>query len=118
MATQLTTTREQRGEAIAKLNGQINRVDDNAYIVKSQSRNGDYCVTKVDGAWLCACPDNAYRHVKCKHIFAIEFSQSLRAEVAVRRIEPIENLAECIYCGSSNITKDGVSEMKILRGIA
>jgi transposase-like protein len=104
--------REQRGEAIAKLQNQIKRVDELTYTVKSQSHNGEYCVAKVCGEWICECPDNAYRHVKCKHIFAVGLSASFRAEVAVKRIEPIENLTECIYCGSSNIVKDGVRHNK------
>ena len=110
MSKQLTTNREQRGEAIAKLPNQIQRVDECVYVVKSQSGNGEYCVTRVCGEWICECPDNKYRHVKCKHIFAVEFSVSLRE--AVRRIEPIDNLTECIFCGSSNIVKDGVRKNK------
>jgi putative transposase len=112
MATQLQTTREQRGEAIAKLSGQIRRVDESLYTVKSQSGNGEYCVTKVNGEWLCECPDNKFREVKCKHIHAVIFSQSIRAEVAIRRIAPIDNLTECIYCGSKNIRKDGKRKNK------
>src|SRR3990170_7944810 len=103
----LMTNREQRGEAIAKLNGQINRVDDCLYTVKSQSHGGEYCVSKVNGQWICECPDNAFRQVKCKHIIAVELSTTIRAEVAVRRITPIENLSQCVYCGSQNIVKDG-----------
>src|SRR4030043_814559 len=99
MAT-ITTTREERGEAIANLSGQIKRIDDFTYTVKSQSGMGEYIISKVDGEWICECPDNKYRHVKCKHIHAIEFSSKLRAEVKVRTISPIENLTECIYCGS------------------
>ena len=112
MATQLTTTREERGQAIAQLNGQIKRIDELTYVVKSQSHNSEYCITKVDNEWLCECPDNKYRHVVCKHIHAVNFSQSLRAEVKVRSIKPIENLTECIYCGSSNLKKDGVRKNK------
>ncbi len=112
MATQLTTTREERGEAIAKLDGQVKRIDDFTYTVKSQSGMGEYIISKVDGEWICECPDNKYRHVKCKHIHAVVFSQSLRAEVKVRTIAPIENLTECIYCGSSNLKKDGVRKNK------
>src|SRR5450756_2270821 len=37
---------------------------------------------------------------------------SLRAEVKVRTITPIENLTECIYCGSSHIVKDGIRKNK------
>jgi transposase-like protein len=112
MATILTTTREERGQEIAQLNGQVKRIDDFTYTVKSQSRMGEYIISKVDGEWICECPDNKYRHVKCKHIHAIEFSTKLRAEVKVRTISPIENLTECIYCGSSNLKKDGLRKNK------
>lgn len=112
MTTQLTTTREERGETIARHEGQIKRIDEDFYTLKSQSGNGEYAVTKVDKEWICECSDNKYRHVECKHIYAIKFSQSLRAEVAIRRISPIENLTECIYCGSSNLKKKGIRKNK------
>jgi len=112
MATQITTTREERGEAIAKLEGQIKRIDEDFYLVKSQSGNGEYAVTKVDGEWLCQCPDNQYRKVKCKHIHAILFSKSIRAEVAVSRIIPELNIHSCQYCGSESIVKDSVRHNK------
>ena len=38
MATKLLTTREELGQAIAHLNGQVKRVDDYLYTVKSQSK--------------------------------------------------------------------------------
>jgi transposase-like protein len=112
MATRLTTTREQRGQQIAKHNNQIQRIDKTFYTVKSQSHEGEYAVTKVDGEWLCECPDNKYRQVKCKHIYAVIFSQSIRKAVQVRRIEPIQGVNECIYCGSPNIRKDGIRKNK------
>jgi len=112
MATQLTTTREERGEAIARLEGQVKRIDENSYIVKSQSGNGEYAITRINEEWVCECPDNKFRHAKCKHIYAVEISRSLRTEVSVRRIAPVENLSECIYCGSSNLMKKGVRKNK------
>ena len=112
MATQLTTTREERGQTIAQHNGQVSRVDDYLYTVKSQSGNGDYAITKVDNEWVCQCPDNTYRHLECKHIHAVKFSLTIRAEVKVRTISPIENITECIYCGSHNLRKDGVRKNK------
>src|SRR5208283_2910495 len=112
MTTQLTTTREERGQTIAQHNGQVKRIDDYLYTVKSQSGNGEYAVTKVDDEWVCQCPDNTYRHVECKHIHAVNFSLSMRAEVKVRTISPIENLSNCIYCGSPNIVKHGVRKNK------
>jgi putative transposase len=104
--------REQRGIEIAKLGNQIKRLDSYNYIVKSQANHGEYRVFKDGDCWRCECPDHVYRHVDCKHIFAVRFSLSMRAEVSVRRIEPIENLTECIYCGSSNLKKDGVRRNK------
>jgi putative transposase len=112
MTTPLTTTRQERGQQIAKLDGQIKRVDECFYSVKSQSGNGEYAVTKVDGKWICECPDNKYREVKCKHIIAVEISTTIRAEVQVRTIAPIESITECIYCGSSNLKKDGIRKNK------
>jgi putative transposase len=112
MTTQLTTTREERGQTIAQHNGQIKRIDENFYAVRSQSGNGEYVVTKVDHEWICECPDNKYRHTECKHIHAIKFSQTLRAEVAIRKISPIENLSNCIYCGSNNLKKKGIRKNK------
>jgi transposase-like protein len=112
MATKLITTREERGQTIAQHNGQVKRIDDYLYIVKSQSHNGEYTVNKVDGEWLCDCADFNYRNVECKHVYAVNFSLSIRAEVKVRTISPIENLTQCIYCGSTHIVKDGVRKNK------
>lgn len=102
--------REQKGLDIAKLSNQVKRIEENTYAVKSQSNHGEYKVFKVSDEWFCECPDYVYHHLKCKHIFAVEFSVSLRE--AVRKIEPIDNLTECIFCGSSNIVKDGVRKNK------
>jgi len=112
MSKQLTTSREERGEAIAKLQNQIQRVDELTYTVKSQSGNGEYCVTKVCGEWLCECPDNKYRHVKCKHIFAVEFSSQIRKEVQINRVIQEVNVQNCPYCGASNLKKDGIRNNK------
>jgi transposase-like protein len=112
MSKQLTTTREERGEAIAKLSNQIQRVDELTYTVKSQTGNGEYCISKVCGEWLCECPDNKHRHVKCKHIFAVEFSSQIRKEVQINRVIQEVNVQNCQYCGSSNLKKDGIRRNK------
>jgi transposase-like protein/DNA-directed RNA polymerase subunit RPC12/RpoP len=111
MTAQLTT-REERGQTIAQHNGQVKRIDDYLYIVKSQSNNGEYTVNKVNGEWLCDCPDNKYRHAICKHIHAVNFSQSLRAEVAISQIIPEINVSNCQYCGSNEIVKAGLRKNK------
>jgi transposase-like protein len=112
MATKLTTTRKQRGKAIAQLDGQIKRIDSNTYEVLSQSGNGKYEVLNSSIGWMCQCPDHIYRGVTCKHIHAVLISQAIRAEVAVRRIEPINSVTECIYCGSTNFIKKGIRKNK------
>jgi transposase-like protein len=107
MTAQLTTTREERGQTIAQ-QGQVNRIDDFLYVVKSQSGNGDYAVTKVDDEWICQCPDNTYRHLICKHIFAVDFSNKLRSQVATNRVIQEVNVSNCQFCGSENIVKNSV----------
>jgi len=94
------------------MGNQIRRIDGQTYYVRSQSGNGEYQVSNTTDGWTCECPDHRFRGIKCKHIISIEISLSLRAEVAVRRIEPIDNLTECIFCGSTNIVKDGVRKNK------
>lgn len=112
MVNQILVTRQERGQAIAQTVGQVQRVDEITYTVKSQSGNGDYCVTKVCGEWVCECPDNKYRNVKCKHIHAVILSQSIKAEVQVNRVIPEVNIQNCQYCGSPEIVRDGVRHNK------
>ncbi len=40
--------------------------------VPSQTGNGTYQVNLQKGS--CSCPDHEVRQVKCKHIFAVEFT--------------------------------------------
>lgn len=105
------TSRELRGKKIAESPNQITRIDDLAYKVQSQS-NKDlrYDVVSTELGWLCSCPDSMYRQAKCKHIFAVEFSQALRK--AVRKIELVVNPSICQYCNSHNLARDGVRHNK------
>jgi transposase-like protein len=112
MATRLTTTRKERGEAIAKLLNQIQRFDENHYVVKSQTSDGAYNVDRNQGEWTCNCPDHLYRNAKCKHIHAVEFSTQIRKEVQINRIIEEVTVKNCQYCGSSNIKRDGLRKNK------
>jgi putative transposase len=107
-----TDEREQRGKEIAQQPNQVQRVDDNTYTVRSQTNDHEYKVFRVNGEWFCECPDHLYRHQKCKHIFAVEFSASFRTEVQIRRLDNEANVQACKYCGSSEILKDGVRHNK------
>jgi transposase-like protein len=100
--------REKRGLEIANNHkNQIRRVNALSYRVRSQSGNGSYLISQVEDGWSCECPDHRFRGVKCKHIFAVEFSIALRRTVE-RIVEPTVNPQACQICGSENIVKDGV----------
>jgi putative transposase len=106
------TTREERGQTIAKLNGQVKRIDNTTYTVKAQSNDGEYTIHKLGEEWVCSCPDNQYRHVICKHIYDIDFSVSLRKTVRANRVIQEVNVSICQFCGSSNLKKDGIRKNK------
>jgi putative transposase len=104
--------RQEKGQAIAQVSGQVKRIDDYLYIVQSQSKNGEYTVYKVDDEWVCSCPDNTYRHTTCKHIYAVDYSSKLRSHVRANRVIEEINITSCQFCGSTNIRKDGVRKNK------
>ncbi|MDT8783085.1 MAG: DDE-type integrase/transposase/recombinase [Candidatus Bathyarchaeota archaeon] len=69
-------------------------------------------MNKIDGEWFCTCPDNTYRHVKCKHIFAVELSLKMREQVKRNVVIAPLNTQSCVFCGSENIVKDAVRHNK------
>jgi len=101
-------SRESLGKTIAETPNQISRLNDTTYRVGSQSGHGTYTVKKGETSWACSCPDHIYREIKCKHIWAVEFSYKLREQVASTVIKPIGDAHLCIYCQSPLIVKDGV----------
>ena len=109
---QQITTREERGQAIAQLDNQIKIIDECLYVVKSQSHNGEYTVNKINGELVCDCPDNTYRHVKCKHIHAVEFSLKIKQQVQKNIIIQEVVISKCVFCHSANIKKSGVRHNK------
>ncbi|SNQ59903.1 DDE-type integrase/transposase/recombinase [Candidatus Methanoperedens nitratireducens] len=105
-------TREDRGKAIAEKQGQILRINDKSYKVKSQSSETLYDVVSTEIGWKCSCPDHQTRGVKCKHIYAVEFSFNLREQVKKSvTIQPVV-ISKCLYCHSTNIRKDGLRHNK------
>jgi transposase-like protein len=104
----LTTTREERGAAIAQMKGQIWRHSDTVYRVKSQSGQGFYRVEKSDLGWKCSCPDHQTRGVECKHIVACKISSTMRSQVQANVVLNPVIVTSCQVCGSSNIQKYGI----------
>jgi transposase-like protein/predicted RNA-binding Zn-ribbon protein involved in translation (DUF1610 family) len=110
MAT--SNIREERGKAIVEASNQIKRINEKEYAVLSQSNHGVYEVLRTSIGWMCQCPDHIYRGVKCKHIFAVEFSSQIRTEVQIRRIEAETNAQACRFCGSNQIVRSGMRHNK------
>ncbi len=104
--------RVMRGQEISKSEGQIARIDDHTYQVRSQSGHGLYTVVRRSRDWRCSCPDHLYREIKCKHIWAVEFSLRLRETVKENVVlEPVV-IDACIFCHSKAIIKDGLRHNK------
>ena len=114
MAT-VIVTREERGRMIAEKPNQIQRIDDKFYKVNSQSREICYDVVRTDKfamRWICNCPDCMHRQVKCKHIWAVEFSEALRNKVKQNVvIEPLSP-SVCPYCASTKLVRHGLRHNK------
>jgi len=66
--------REQRGRVIAETS-KITRTDNDWY-VPSQTGGGKYVVRFTPHMPTCSYPDYELREMRCKHIFAVEFSMA------------------------------------------
>jgi putative transposase len=114
MAT-VVITREERGRMIAQQRNQIQRVDETAYKVASQSGQGMYDIIRSEKfamRWVCNCPDWTHRQVKCKHIWAVEFSLALRNKVKQSVvIEPLSP-SVCPYCAGTKLVRHGLRHNK------
>lgn len=101
-------------------------VDNETYIVPSQSNPElKYKITHYQ-SWECSCPDYKKRHLRCKHIQAVEMWMNLRAKLVMDEMgfdndileiqdEIIERELICSYCKSINVVKDGYRDTKIGR---
>lgn len=101
--------RIERGMAILAIANQIEKVDDQTYIVNSQSGNGKYTVTRNYSEWHCSCPDHQLRKTECKHIHAVKLK--LAWDNSLELIDAYKENNEkvvCKFCGSDNVEKHGV----------
>ncbi|MEM2144905.1 MAG: DDE-type integrase/transposase/recombinase [Candidatus Jordarchaeaceae archaeon] len=103
--TKTFNRRELRGLAIVAIGGQIQRVNDNLFLVKFQSAPEIFHrVAWTDGKWTCNCLDYTERSKPCKHIYAVNFLLDLPLMV-LSNSEAFEK--RCPYCGSSETTLKG-----------
>ena len=101
-----------RGYAIVAKGDEPKLLGQDTYLVPSQSRNGKYIVSKHGQEWHCECPDHVFRGVKCKHIWAVEFSLRLKEQVKKDTVIQQITISECIFCHSATIKKYGVRHNK------
>ncbi len=105
-------TRRLKGEQIAYMEGAVRRVSEGLYHVLSQNGNGKYDVRETESGWICSCPDHVFRNVKCKHLYACEYSRALRQQVeSCIVIQPV-NTQACPSCMSEQIVKHGLRRNK------
>jgi hypothetical protein len=98
-----------RGLAIVKQFGWVRGVEEGSYKVHSQSSDSEYDVMRGElGSWLCSCPDSTYRGVKCKHVFAVQISWTLRQKVEQSVVIQPVNVKICPRCDSESIKKVGI----------
>jgi transposase-like protein len=110
---QLLEVRRVKGEQIADMGGQVQRVDSTHYRVHSQSGEAWYSVQFNGSAWSCECADFKFRELgQCKHTFAVSLSVALRNRIEnSRRIEPLD-IQSCLFCYSKNIVRRGILHNK------
>jgi len=100
--------RELRGQSIAQNFGWVRRVDETTYMVHSQRLDKEYRVEQTETGWVCECPDSQYRLLKCKHVWGVEISWTLRKRVEQSVVIQPLNVKECLYCRSEHLKKFGV----------
>jgi hypothetical protein len=79
--------RRLRAMEIVARGGQVKRLADSRYMVRSQHRDAWYKVECKDGNWSCECPDQLERRKECKHIFAVLFILKLPQIVSDNAIQ-------------------------------
>ena len=104
--------REMRGQSIAQNFGWVRRVDETTYMVHSQRLDTEYRVEQTETGWVCGCPDASFRLLKCKHVWAVEISWTLRKRVEESIVIQPVSASKCPKCGSESIVKKGVRKNK------
>lgn len=107
--------RQVRGYSILAKGDNPIMINEETFLVPSQSSNKKYKVIHLDG-WSCECKDFKYRKQICKHIYAIQFWLRIREGIGSNELMELENTVEndnkCTYCKSSNIVKNGSRSTK------
>jgi putative transposase len=102
--------RIERGMAILSQAYQIEKADENTYIVNSQSdENKRYVVSKDRADWRCTCNDHKIRKIECKHIHAVRMKAAMDdSKEFFDAYKEHEEKPFCPSCGSYEIEKHGM----------
>lgn len=105
----LMTVREIRGRTIIAKGLRPELLNEDNYLVPSQSSNEKYRVIRTENYWKCNCPDYKFRRLECKHIHAIKFWLMLRDKMDSQPLQTLQQqeLDKCVFCGSIEIVKNG-----------
>jgi len=72
----------------------VYKLDDDAYVVRSQSGKSNYIVQRQGLEWSCQCSDHQIRGVVCKHIQAVVLTQTLKIRQSIEESYQIEEVEE------------------------
>ena len=99
--------RKARGLAICEMGGQVEKVDDSHYRVKSQSTDAEYDVRASRSSWECTCWDYEIGCNCCKHVYAVGFSMSIADDDRPATVLEPARTDACPYCLSEDVRKKG-----------
>lgn len=109
METQIALEpRAQRGYGIIANGTPITQLDEDTFLVPSQTRNAKYLVRREGENWSCECPDHQFRLVQCKHIYATQLWLALKTKIQTKTVQ-VESpeIPECKFCKSPNVIRYG-----------
>ena len=96
--------RQLRGLGILFAGGQVKRVTDRFFLVKSQTRDVTYGVRWWRGKWRCQCDDCQKTRKPCKHCYSVQALLDL-PNVMLANAQATER--KCPQCGSQEVRRDG-----------
>jgi len=90
-------------------------VDNDTWLIPSQSTDAKYKVTNTGVGYTCECQDFFKRRIDCKHINAVKLWLKMKEQIRQRETIPIEDepTNRCVYCYSESIIKKDKRKTKI-----
>lgn len=90
--------------------------EDGSFWIRSQNDSDKvYRVALIHNEWTCECPDFFYRHVVCKHVYAVKFwvavNHYIKEEVPRPKVLA-DDAIPCLRCGSIRVMRYGKSGEK------